>query len=115
MAKVAELISKLCSQIMKYLLSKSASKIDISCQKEKDQRYLIEIQAQVDFNESDLDMLKFYLNVEKHEELAYYYLPLVGEYGSEEEMLLISSFLDSVSVVYNKELKVLNLRMLVKI
>ncbi len=114
MVKTLEVITKLCSQVMRYLLSKSAEKVSFSCEKEGQHRYLLKIQARINLSESDLTTLRFYLSLERHEELAYYFLPLVGELGSDEEMLLISTLVDDVSLAYDKESGTLDLKMLIQ-
>ncbi len=110
MVRTNEIVTKLCAQVMRYLLTKSADHIDISYDSRDDnQTCLIKIGARVVLSESDLKTLSFYLNIGSHEELAYMYLPLMGEYGSDEEMLLFATLFDNADIVYDKSKAWLNL------
>ena len=112
MPRKIEIVTKLSSQLMKFLFSRSAKKLNIDIDIKEDE-ISAKIESNVTLNDQDLHLLESYLKVESHEEMAYYYLPLAGEYGSDEDMMLISMLVNSVEIDYDKEKFLLKIKFLV--
>ncbi|MGJ8453823.1 hypothetical protein ACSFC1_00755 [Pseudothermotoga sp. U03pept] len=108
MPRKAEIVTKLSSQLMKFLLARSASEISMNIKVENDE-ISVSIEATVALKEQELQTLEGYLKVENREEFAYYYLPLLGEYGSDEDLVLMSMLVNSVKIDYNEEESVLRI------
>lgn len=112
MPRKIEVITKLSTQLMRFLFSRSAQKLNIDINAQKDD-ILVVIQANVVLSDQDLQLLESYLKVESHEEMAYYYLPLAGEYGSDEDLMLISMLVKSVQIDYDKGKSILKMSFVV--
>lgn len=102
MPRRIEILTKLSAQLMRFLFSRSAENLTIDVNSSKDQISVL-IKSTVKLTEKDVELLEGYLKVESHEEMAYYYLPLAGEYGSDEDLMLISMLVNSVQINYDKE------------
>lgn len=113
MPRKIEIVTKLSTQLMRFLFSRSAEKINVNINNLKNE-ILIVIESIVILNEQDLQLLNSYLKVESHEEMAYYYLPLAGEYGSDEDLMLISMLVNSVKIDYDKQSYVLRISFTVR-
>ncbi|MGB9790931.1 MAG: hypothetical protein ACPLTP_09940 [Thermotoga caldifontis] len=102
MRKDREIVTRICAQIIKYLLGKSAESVNVSIVERE--KYEVRIDAKVFLNADELGLLRNYLNVEP-QEVGYYYLPLVGEYGSEEDLAIVAMLLEAVELNYDGEKK----------
>lgn len=99
MRKDGEIVTRTCAQIIKYLLDKSAESVSISIVERE--KYEVRIEAKVSLNAGELDLLRNYLNAGPNE-VGYYYLPLVGEYGSEEDLAIVAMLLDVIELNYDE-------------
>ncbi len=94
-----EIVTRVCAQLAKYLLERSAESLNISITKAE--KYEVRIVSKVFLEDEELNLLKSYLNVQP-QEVGYYYLPLVGEYGSEEDLAIIAMLLEELKLNYDE-------------
>ncbi|KUK03475.1 MAG: Uncharacterized protein XD58_0265 [Thermotoga sp. 50_1627] len=100
MALDKEIVTRVCAQLTKYLLERSAESLNISITKAK-KYYEVRIVSKVFLKDEELNLLKSYLNVQP-QEVGYYYLPLIGEYGSEEDLAIIAMLLKELDLNYDE-------------
>ncbi|ABV34483.1 MULTISPECIES: hypothetical protein [Pseudothermotoga] len=112
MPRKIEIATKLCAQLIRYLLSKNASNMSIKIDNCESQLSIV-IESRALLNNHDIDSLKSYLKTESHEEMGYYYLPLVGEYGSDEDIALIAMLVNKVEIDYDKTSSILRMSFLI--
>ncbi|MFN4190155.1 MAG: hypothetical protein ACK4E2_04095, partial [Pseudothermotoga sp.] len=108
MPRKTEIVTKLSTQLVRFLLSRSAEGINIEIRNMENEIFVV-IESKIALSEQDLHLLNSYLKVESHEEMAYYYLPLAGEYGSDEDLMLISMLVNSVEIDYKEQGNVLKI------
>ncbi|KAF2958983.1 hypothetical protein AS159_04805 [Thermotoga sp. Ku-13t] len=94
-----EIVTRICAQIIKYLLDRSAESVSISIVEKG--KYEVRIDAKVSLSIDELNLLKNYLSVGP-QEVGYYYLPLIGEYGSEEDLTIVAMLLDVIELNYDE-------------
>lgn len=99
MALDREIVIRVCAQLTKYLLEKFSGNVNISIS--RGQKYEVKIESRVSLSEEELNLLKNYLSVQP-QEIGYYYLPLVGEYGSEEDLTVIAMLLEALRIDYDE-------------
>lgn len=113
MPRKTEIVTKLSTQLVRLLLSRSAEKINIDIRNLRSAIFVV-IESKIALGEQDLHLLSSYLKVESHEEMAYYYLPLAGEYGSDEDLMLISMLVNEVEISYNEQDNLLKISFVVR-
>ncbi len=113
MPRKIEIVTKLSTQLIRFLLSRSAERMNIDIRSLENEIFVV-IESKIALSEQDLHLLNSYLKVESHEEMAYYYLPLAGEYGSDEDLMLISMLVNSVQINYSKNDSLLRISFVVR-
>lgn len=113
MPRKTEIVTKLSTQLVRFLLSRSAERINIEIRNLGNEIFVV-IESTISLNEQDLRLLNSYIKVESHEEMAYYYLPLAGEYGSDEDLMLISMLVNSVEIDYKEQGNLLRISFVVR-
>ncbi len=99
MALDKEIVTRVCAQLTKYLLGRSAENLNISISKAE--KYSVKIVSKVFLKDDELDLLRSYLSV-RPQEVGYYYLPLIGEYGSEEDLAVVAMLLEELELIYDE-------------
>lgn len=100
MTRDKEIVTRVCAQLTKYLLEKSAETVKIVIK--KDTKYNVEISSKVSLDREELDVLRNYLSVQP-QEVGYYYLPLVGEYGAEEDLAVVAMLMGNIELRYDEK------------
>ena len=100
MSMEKEVTIRICTQLIKYLLDRHAEKVVVEIK--SDERYRVTVSASVTLDEEEEEKLRFYLST-RPQEIGYYYLTLVGEYGAEEELTVAAMLVDELSVGYDRE------------
>lgn len=94
-----QIVIRVCTHLIKYLLERSAENVNILVT--HGQKYEIKIQAKILMDDEELRLLRDYLSVQP-QEIGYYYLPLIGEYGSEEDLSVVAMLLEDVKINYDR-------------